>query len=61
MIDADLIIVLNQGEVAEQGTHESLLRQRGLYYEMWLQQADVHKVEAAVEEEAPQKQVTDIP
>lgn len=37
---SDLIIVLRAGSVAEQGTHEELLRQRGLYYEMWIQQAD---------------------
>lgn len=57
----DLIIVLDRGEVAEQGTHDELLRQRGLYYEMWIQQADV----AASEEEhgsgAPQKPPMDIP
>jgi ATP-binding cassette subfamily B protein len=32
--NADNIIVLNQGEVTEQGTHEELVRQRGYYYEL---------------------------
>ena len=35
----DLIIVLKDGEVVEQGTHEELMRAGGLYYSMWLQQA----------------------
>lgn len=36
---ADLIIVLNEGRVAEQGTHEELLKKGGLYYSMWVEQA----------------------
>lgn len=35
----DLIIVLKEGQVVEQGTHVELLKQGGLYYSMWLQQA----------------------
>ena len=48
----DLIIVLRAGEVAEQGTHDALLRQRGLYYEMWIQQADSIVPEAEEAQEA---------
>lgn len=33
--DADQILVLRQGEIVERGTHQSLLRQRGLYYNMY--------------------------
>jgi len=36
-----MIIVLKEGEVVEQGTHEELLRARGLYYSMWQQQASL--------------------
>ena len=35
---ADRIIVLDKGRVAETGTHEQLLRMRGLYADMWARQ-----------------------
>jgi ATP-binding cassette subfamily B protein len=37
--DADTIFVLDQGRLAEQGTHGDLLRRDGLYAEMWQRQA----------------------
>ena len=37
--DADRILVLNEGRLAEQGTHTELLRRDGLYAEMWQRQA----------------------
>ncbi|MDB4193883.1 ABC transporter ATP-binding protein/permease [Candidatus Pelagibacter sp.] len=33
--NADNIIVLDQGTIIEQGTHESLLLKKGKYFEMW--------------------------
>ncbi len=36
--DADTIIVIDAGHVAEQGTHAALLRDDGLYAEMWARQ-----------------------
>ncbi len=32
---ADVIILLDQGVIAEKGTHEELLMQRGKYYELY--------------------------
>lgn len=32
--DADNIIVVDQGRIAEQGTHKELVIRRGLYYEL---------------------------
>ena len=37
--DADRILVLNDGRLAESGTHAALLRLGGLYAEMWARQA----------------------
>ncbi|MEQ1498882.1 MAG: ABC transporter ATP-binding protein/permease [Novosphingobium sp.] len=45
--DADTILVLNEGSLAEQGTHAELLRGRGLYAEMWARQAEA--IEEAAE------------
>jgi ATP-binding cassette subfamily B protein len=36
--NADQIIVLQHGEVIEKGTHQSLLRQKGHYYKLYLLQ-----------------------
>jgi len=38
IMHADRIYVLEQGEVVETGTHESLLHEKGLYFAMWRQQ-----------------------
>lgn len=37
--DSDSILVLDQGRLAEQGSHNDLLRRDGLYAEMWARQA----------------------
>lgn len=41
IIEADLIIVMKEGQVIEQGTHEELLGQGGVYLSMWQQQASL--------------------
>ncbi|HEY0626059.1 MAG TPA: ABC transporter ATP-binding protein/permease [Allosphingosinicella sp.] len=48
IVDADQIVVLDQGRVAERGTHAQLLRKNGLYAEMWnRQQNEREQAEAA--------------
>jgi ATP-binding cassette, subfamily B, heavy metal transporter len=53
---ADEIIVLDQGRIAERGTHAQLLAKRGLYAELWSRQARTHEgIESdSVETAAPQ-------
>ena len=38
IVDADLILVLRDGRIVEQGTHKSLLAQKGFYYELFQSQ-----------------------
>ena len=40
VIDADKIIVLENGKIAEQGTHKELLQKNGLFAEMWMRQQE---------------------
>ena len=40
VIDADKIIVLENGKIAEEGTHTQLLNKNGLYSEMWFRQQE---------------------
>ena len=47
IVDADQIVVLDQGRVAERGTHAQLLRRNGLYADMWTRQQTEREEEEA--------------
>lgn len=38
MLEYDKVLVVDQGQIVEQGTHDELTRCQGLYYELWQQQ-----------------------
>jgi ATP-binding cassette subfamily B protein len=50
IVDADQIVVLNAGGVAERGTHGELLRRNGLYADMWVRQQSEADAEAEAAE-----------
>ena len=43
VIDADRIIVLDQGGMVEQGSHRELLSQKGHYFDLWTAQQRDHQ------------------
>ena len=45
VVDADEILVLQDGQVAERGTHAGLLAQDGLYARMWALQAEQQAID----------------
>jgi len=47
VVDADQILVLSDGAVAERGTHQELLARDGLYARMWALQAEQQEQAAA--------------
>ncbi|MBK6328344.1 MAG: ABC transporter ATP-binding protein [Chloroflexi bacterium] len=51
--NADQVLVLNQGEIIEQGTHKELLAAHGFYYDLYMSQFR-RQVEETDEDEAPE-------
>jgi ATP-binding cassette subfamily B protein len=49
IVNADQIVVLDQGRVAERGTHEQLLDRDGLYADLWYRQAAERLAEETAE------------
>jgi ATP-binding cassette subfamily B protein len=47
IVNADTILVLDRGQVAEQGTHNELLRKGGVYAGLWARQQSEREEEAA--------------
>ena len=46
VVEADQILVLDQGVVVERGTHHELLAQGGVYARMWALQAEQNEAQA---------------
>ncbi len=45
VVSADEILVLQAGKIVERGTHKSLLKQQGLYEQMWSRQREATEAE----------------
>ena len=61
IVGADEIIVLDQGVIAERGTHHQLLLKNGLYASMWNRQREAEEAReklARVDEERPRRTAT---
>ncbi len=43
----DRILVLEEGRIAEEGTHDELLSRRGAYFDLYSRQMIVRELEAA--------------
>ena len=53
VVDADRILVMDQGRIVEQGTHQALLAKQGVYQQMWqLQQKEQRALAQIGEPEA---------
>jgi ATP-binding cassette subfamily B protein len=52
VMDADQILVLNQGRIVERGTHRQLLELQGEYARMWALQQEQAQAEAVLERAA---------
>ncbi len=52
VVDADEILVLDEGRIAERGTHRGLLAQNGIYTQMWQRQQEAAQRAAALAEVA---------
>ena len=52
--NADLVLVINDGRIVEQGTHASLLAAGGFYYKLYMSQfrRTKHQVRTSQEREA---------
>jgi ATP-binding cassette, subfamily B, heavy metal transporter len=50
VVDADEIIVLQEGTIIEQGKHADLISKNGEYASMWSKQQEVKKYEAKLQE-----------
>ena len=49
VVNCDEIFVLNEGQIAERGTHQELLALQGMYYTMWMRQATGQEQDGATE------------
>ncbi len=57
VVEADEIIVLEKGRIAERGTHKVLLKKKGLYADMWNRQQEADEARRKLAENLDEKDV----
>ena len=55
IVNADMIMVVNDGHIVEQGTHEDLLNSEGEYYKIWHRQNTMQDENSGSNETIPQQ------
>ena len=55
VVDANEIIVLDQGRISERGSHNNLLRKKGVYWQMWNRQREADEARRKLAEAADQR------
>jgi ATP-binding cassette subfamily B protein len=58
--DCDQILVMEQGEIVERGTHDELLEKKGKYYDLWNMQQGIYRKreeDESIEDVAPTVEV----
>ncbi|MFN0193954.1 MAG: metal ABC transporter permease, partial [Aestuariivirga sp.] len=50
VVDADEIVVLEKGRIAERGTHAQLLKHKGIYAAMWNRQREAEAARTRLKE-----------
>jgi ATP-binding cassette subfamily B protein len=58
--DCDQILVMEQGEIVERGTHDELIEKKGKYYDLWNMQQGIYRKrdeEDSIEDVAPTVEV----
>lgn len=56
VVNADLILVIDQGRIVERGSHEELLKKEGMYSRLWSMQTIAHLGGADLEAEEEEEQ-----
>jgi ATP-binding cassette subfamily B protein len=58
--DCDQILVMEQGEIVERGTHDELIEKKGKYYDLWNMQQGIYRKreeDSSIEDVAPTVEV----
>jgi ATP-binding cassette subfamily B protein len=60
IMHAKVIYVLEKGKIAEMGTHDELLTEKGLYYAMWRQQIGERRDDRKPAEKEPEEEAAEL-